>query len=74
MPRTWFTPESTTIGNLTAADLGVLNLAARRLFSAAGPQPSTLDLMTIRQLYKPGMSGLELIEVVENHTEKAHSV
>ena len=57
--RTWFTPE--ICEGLAAQDCSILNRAARNAFPV-GDEPRHLDLVTLRTVYRPGMSAAELLK------------
>jgi hypothetical protein len=61
MMRKWFRADNTT--GLAEADLRVLNRAARHV--AEKRDPSHLELVILRTVYRPGMSARDLLTAAD---------
>lgn len=56
--RVWFT--QTNSGDLSQADVAVLNCAVRNAFPPK-KEPTRLQLMEFRMAYRPGMSATDVV-------------
>jgi len=62
--RKWFTKKNTEMSNLDETDLTIMNRAANCLRVGKEDAPTFQDLAAIRQLYKPGLSAQDLLELI----------
>lgn len=60
--RQWFRPDNTA--DLTDADRGVLNRAARLAFPP-GREPKHIELVALRTVYQPGMTADDLLAAAD---------
>lgn len=67
MARTWFTLDNTS--GMTPADLSIINRATRLLIDQHNMSPTERWLSTVRQLYVPGMSAVDLARAVNAKRE-----